>query len=57
MGKTVDEYIELIAKALQDRDPALAQQRIMFARSHTWENSVLAICKAIREVRPEFDRR
>ena len=56
MGKTVNEYIDLITKALQDRDPARAQQRILFARSHTWENSVLAICKAIREVRPDIDR-
>src|SRR5258708_702142 len=52
MGKTVEKYIDLIGKALQDRDPVRAQQRILFARSHTWQNHVLAICKAIRELRP-----
>jgi glycosyltransferase involved in cell wall biosynthesis len=52
MGKGVEEYIELIGKALQDKDPVRAHKRILFARSHTWENSVLAICRAIREVRP-----
>ena len=52
MGKGVEEYIELIGKALQDKDPDRAHKRILFARSHTWENSVLAICRAIREVRP-----
>ena len=52
MGKGVEEYIELIGKALMDKDPVRAQERILFARSHTWENSVLAICKAIRAVRP-----
>ena len=52
MGKTTDEYVELIEKALQDKDPLRRQQRMSFARSHTWENSVLAICKAIREVHP-----
>lgn len=55
MGKTADEYVELIEKALHDKDPLRRQQRMSFARSHTWENSVLAICKAIREVHPGID--
>jgi hypothetical protein len=50
MGTTVDDYVELIGKALQEKDPGLAQRRILFARSHTWENSVSAISAAIGEL-------
>jgi glycosyltransferase involved in cell wall biosynthesis len=42
-----EEYVPLIEKALQENDPALKAARIEFARSHTWENSVEAIYKAI----------
>lgn len=52
MGENAEDYVELIGKALEDKDPIRRQQRMTFAHSHTWENSVLAICKAIREVHP-----
>lgn len=42
-------YVPLIEKALQESDPELKTARIAFARSHTWENSVEAIYKAILE--------
>jgi len=45
------EYVPLIEKALQENTPALQAARIAFARSHTWENSVAAIYKAIAETR------
>ncbi|GAA0560895.1 glycosyltransferase [Chitinophaga japonensis] len=45
------EYVPLIEKALQEDTPALQDARIAFARSHTWENSVAAIYKAIAETR------
>ncbi|HEX3934180.1 MAG TPA: glycosyltransferase, partial [Puia sp.] len=51
-GKTAEDYIGLIGKALSEKDPVLAERRMRFARTHTWENSVEAICDAIEEVLP-----
>ncbi len=50
MGETVEDYIGLIGKALGEKDPLLAERRMRFARTHTWENSVEAICDAIEKV-------
>ena len=50
MGKTVEDYIGLIGKALGETDPLVAERRMRFARTHTWENSVEAICDAIEKV-------
>lgn len=47
LAGSVEEYVPLIEKALQENDPALTAARIAFARSHTWENSVEGIYKAI----------
>ncbi len=47
MGKTSEDYITLIDRALRENDPARAQERIQFARTHTWDNSVKAIGEAI----------
>lgn len=56
LGKTSDEYITLIEKALKENNPDLQKQRIQFARTHTWENSVNAIGKAIIGLRPDLNR-
>lgn len=58
LGKTADDYIELISRAISENCEALISRRIEFAKSHTWENSVIQISRAIKEVKPElFERR
>jgi teichuronic acid biosynthesis glycosyltransferase TuaH len=49
LGKTADDYLQLIQKALTENTPALQQQRIAFAATHTWENNVKSIYSAIKE--------
>lgn len=51
LADSAEEYVPLIEKALQENDPALTAARIAFARSHTWENSVGDIYKAISGTR------
>ena len=41
------EFIHYIEKALNERDSNLKANRIAFARSHSWENSVKEIYKVI----------
>lgn len=43
------EYIRLIEKALSEDCEGRRQKRIAFARSHTWENSMNALQKAVFE--------
>jgi teichuronic acid biosynthesis glycosyltransferase TuaH len=47
LAPTPDHYIPLIEKAISDHTDSLAQERIRFAATHTWENSVAAIYQAI----------
>ena len=47
LGKTKEDYIDLIEKALAENTDQKQQERISFARSHTWENSVAEIYKAM----------
>ncbi|MFY0255817.1 glycosyltransferase [Chitinophaga sp. 30R24] len=47
LSKNAADYIPLIARALEENSPALAAERIRFASTHTWENSVNAIYQAI----------
>jgi glycosyltransferase involved in cell wall biosynthesis len=54
LGTNADQYIGLIAKALNDHSDALAAERIRFAGTHTWENSVNAIYQAILSVSPSI---
>ncbi len=42
------DYVPLIEKALAETDPAIRDSRIRFARSHTWENSVGELYRAIQ---------
>jgi glycosyltransferase involved in cell wall biosynthesis len=47
LASTPEEYIQQITMALTENDAALRERRIFVARSHTWENSVREIYKAI----------
>jgi glycosyltransferase involved in cell wall biosynthesis len=47
LGKTKEDYITLIEKALAENTEQKQKERIQFAQSHTWENSVDEIYKAI----------
>ncbi len=47
LGKTKEDYIILIEKALAENTLEKQQERIKYARSHTWENSVAEIYKAM----------
>ncbi len=48
LGSSLKEYLQLIEKALRDNSPELQKKRRKFALEHTWENSVNAMYKAIR---------
>ncbi len=50
LGSTKDEYVQLIKKSLEENSEELEQQRIAFANSHTWENNVIAIANALKEI-------
>lgn len=47
LGKSADEYISLINTALTEDSVERQKERIRFARTHTWENSVNAIYAAV----------
>ncbi len=47
LGKTKEDYITLIQKAIDEDSTEKQNERMQFARSHTWENSVAEIYKAI----------
>ena len=49
LASTANDYIDLIEKALQEDCLEKQQERIAFAQSHTWENNVKEIEKAILE--------
>lgn len=50
LGKTKEDYIELIEKALSENTPALQKARREYAINHSWENNVLEIGKALKTV-------
>jgi glycosyltransferase involved in cell wall biosynthesis len=47
LASTGQDYIRLIERALSENTIELANKRIDFARSHTWENNVSAIYSSI----------
>ena len=47
LATTKEDYITLIEKALQEDSPERQNARRVFASSHTWENNVKEIYKAI----------
>jgi len=49
-----DEYAEQIEHALAENPETVLQERMQFARTHTWENSVQEIYKAMYLVKPEL---
>jgi glycosyltransferase involved in cell wall biosynthesis len=49
LADTPTDYTPLIKKALENNNPTLAKERIRFAKTHTWENSVAGIYRAIAE--------
>lgn len=54
LGRGVDEYNRAIRQALADDCPELQAARRGFALSHSWENNVNAIYKAILSAKPEL---
>ena len=50
LAETKEEYITLIEKAFAENSAELQERRKAFAQSHTWENSVGEIYKAIQAV-------
>ena len=42
-----EDYPALIQKALEENNPQKEQERMSFARTHTWESCVNEIYKAI----------
>jgi glycosyltransferase involved in cell wall biosynthesis len=54
LAKSPEEYPPLIEKALSENSQELESQRIKFAHSHTWENSVKEIYNAIQTVNPNI---
>lgn len=49
LGETKEDYVTLIEKALAEDSPEKRQERIAFAATHTWENNVKEIYKAINQ--------
>ncbi|MFD2873392.1 glycosyltransferase [Mucilaginibacter ximonensis] len=47
LGITKEEYVTLIEKAIAEDSPEKREQRIQFAATHSWENNVIEIYKAI----------
>ncbi|GAA4811384.1 glycosyltransferase [Litoribaculum gwangyangense] len=47
LGKTKEDYVKLIELALAEHSNSKSNQRIAFAKSHTWENNVKDIYNAI----------
>ena len=54
LGKTAADYIELIKRALAEDEPQQAAERIAFANTHTWENSVKSAYIQIEKIRPDM---
>lgn len=50
LGKTKEDYIDLISQALEEDPNQVVKERIEYANSHTWPNSVKDIYKAIKSV-------
>ncbi|SDD08336.1 glycosyltransferase [Pedobacter soli] len=50
LADTKEDYLQLAEKALAEDSPALSQDRISFAATHTWEANAHDIYKAINAV-------
>jgi hypothetical protein len=47
LATTHSEYIDCIQSLLDEQNVDIEMDRIKFARSHTWENSIKAIWQAV----------
>lgn len=47
LGKTSEDYIRLIEKAVNENSERLMHERKLFASTHSWENSVKEIYRAL----------
>lgn len=47
LGKSSEDYVYLIEKALEENSEHLQEQRKLFASTHSWENSMKEIYKAL----------
>jgi glycosyltransferase involved in cell wall biosynthesis len=54
-ASTTEEYIQQIERALAENSYGKEQERIAFAHTHTWENSVAEVYKAMITVSPELE--
>ena len=52
LAETPEEYPALIEKALEEDSPEKQSERIRFAHTHTWENCMLELYKAINHFNP-----
>lgn len=50
LGETKEDYVVLIEKALTENSQTLIDERIEFAKSHTWTNNVKNIYNSINKV-------
>ncbi len=48
LGQVKEDYVTLIETALSEHSELKAKQRIEFAKTHTWDNNVKEIYKAIK---------
>lgn len=51
LGRTKEDYVTLIERALTEESAEKQQARIAFAGTHTWENNVKEIYRAINQVK------
>jgi glycosyltransferase involved in cell wall biosynthesis len=50
LGLTKEDYVQMIEKALRENTTQLAEARKLFAQTHSWENHVNEIYKAILRI-------
>lgn len=55
LAETKEEYVTLAEKALAENSSELENKRIAFAQTHTWENHVEEIYKAIVQVEKRYN--
>lgn len=54
IAETKEEYVQLAEKAFEENSIDLAEKRIAFAQTHTWQKNVEEIYNAIEKVYPEW---
>ncbi|MEO0526265.1 MAG: glycosyltransferase [Bacteroidota bacterium] len=52
LGKTPEDYVKLVQRALENNTPELEHKRRKFGLSHSWENNVNEIYNCILKVKP-----